>query len=350
MAILIGEASGDGSVAVSGNATGHSSVGMLGKGEAVGLRGEGKTWHGVVGFSESTTGGFGVYGEGLGGGPGVVGKSKGWHAIAGFSESPSGFGIYGEANGSGVVGVSKSWHGVYGESPSTSGGAGVWGEHKANGTGVVGKSNGGVGVWGISDTHEGMHAETNSGQTAALAAYNNNAASTAAAIYARKTGTSGHAGFFEGNVYITGILHADNILCPHADFAEDFPISIAQSPEPGMLMILAENGSLVPCAQAYDRRAAGIISGAGSYQPGVVLDHKKDATDRMPIALLGKVCCYVDAEYGAIRVGDLLTTSPTRGHAMRASDAALAFGAVIGKALEPLESGRRLIPVLVCSC
>lgn len=62
---------------------------------------------------------------------------------------------------------------------------------------------------------------------------------------------------------------------------------------------------------------------------------------------MGKVYCRVDARLGAIEVGDMLTTSTTPGHAMKASESALAFGAVIGKALQPLHEGVRLIPVLV---
>jgi hypothetical protein len=67
----------------------------------------------------------------------------------------------------------------------------------------------------------------------------------------------------------------------------------------------------------------------------------------MPIALIGKVYCKVDANYGAIEVGDLLTTSPTLGHAMKAVDPIKAFGSVIGKALRPLDSGEGLIPILI---
>ncbi|MFD0325591.1 hypothetical protein [Lysobacter gummosus] len=55
----------------------------------------------------------------------------------------------------------------------------------------------------------------------------------------------------------------------------------------------------------------------------------------------------MDADYAAISAGDLLTSSPTPGHAMRAVDRDAAFGAVIGKALQPLADGRGLIPVLV---
>jgi len=46
-------------------------------------------------------------------------------------------------------------------------------------------------------------------------------------------------------------------------------------------------------------------------------------------------------------VGDLLTTSPTPGHAMRADDPGRAFGAVLGKALRPLADGQGLVPILV---
>jgi hypothetical protein len=63
------------------------------------------------------------------------------------------------------------------------------------------------------------------------------------------------------------------------------------------------------------------------------------------VALIGIVACKVDAGYGDIRIGDLLTTSPTPGHAMRAD--APAAGTVLGKALEPLEAGIGRIRVLV---
>ena len=72
-----------------------------------------------------------------------------------------------------------------------------------------------------------------------------------------------------------------------------------------------------------------------------------DEPGRRPIALMGKVFCKVDADQGGIEVGDLLTTSPTEGHAMRADHVAAAFGTVIGKAMQPLDQGRGLIAVLV---
>jgi hypothetical protein len=81
----------------------------------------------------------------------------------------------------------------------------------------------------------------------------------------------------------------------------------------------------------------------GFYKPGLILDKQESSNNRMPIALMGKV----DAQYGAIEVGDLLTTSSTPGHAIKTCDPLKAFGAVIGKALRPLTEGQRLIPILI---
>jgi hypothetical protein len=112
-------------------------------------------------------------------------------------------------------------------------------------------------------------------------------------------------------------------------------------------MVVGEDGLLHLSQQAYDRRVAGVVSGAGDYKPGIILDKQESQPNRAPIALLGKVYCKVDASHDPIEVGDLLTTSDTPGHAMRASDPLLAFGAVIGKALRPLEEGQDLIPILI---
>ena len=55
----------------------------------------------------------------------------------------------------------------------------------------------------------------------------------------------------------------------------------------------------------------------------------------------------VDASFGAIQAGDLLTTSPRAGYAMKATDKVAAIGAIIGKALGNLDSGTGTIPILV---
>jgi hypothetical protein len=154
-----------------------------------------------------------------------------------------------------------------------------------------------------------------------------------------------------GNVNAGNINVAGDILLQNADCAEDFNIAEGILVEPGSVMVLGENGALFPCGRAYDKRVAGVISGAGDYRPGIVLDRQKTGSsqnvNRLPIALLGKVYCRVDAQCAAIEVGDLLTTSPTLGHAMKATDREKAFGSVIGKALRPLQGGCGLIPVLI---
>jgi hypothetical protein len=299
---VIGDAAGQNSIAVEGTATGEFSLGVHGKGDAVGVRGDGKGWHGVAGFSE---GGFGVYGTNTAGGTGVVGESTGWMGVYGKSTSTSGgAGVMGEGDpGPGVIAKSSKWHGVYGETQSTTGGAGVWGEHKGAGNGVVGVSTSGAGVYG-------------------------------------KGGRV--AGYFEGDVEVTGDVRLMN-----ADCAEDFDIAGVDAVEPGTVMVLGEEGALKPSDRAYDKRVAGIISGAGGYKPGIVLDKQPAPGNRSPIALLGKVFCKVDARAEAVEVGDLLTTSDTPGHAMKASDSAKSFGSVIGKALRPLARGQGLIPVLI---
>jgi len=113
------------------------------------------------------------------------------------------------------------------------------------------------------------------------------------------------------------------------------------------LMVLNHEGKLEPSSMPYDKKVVGIVAGAGKYRPGIVLDHKNSAMPRVPISVLGKVSCLADAIYGSIEVGDLLTTSLTPGHAMKASDPHRAFGSVIGKALRPLPTGTGMIDVLI---
>jgi hypothetical protein len=57
--------------------------------------------------------------------------------------------------------------------------------------------------------------------------------------------------------------------------------------------------------------------------------------------------CKVDADIASIQVGDLLTTSPTKGHAQKVLDPSKAIGAIVGKALGSLKKGKGKIPVLV---
>jgi hypothetical protein len=80
---------------------------------------------------------------------------------------------------------------------------------------------------------------------------------------------------------------------------------------------------------------------------GMLLPDLKKNEDSRPVALSGRVWVYADANRGAIRPGDLLTTSPVPGHAMKVGNYARAQGAIIGKAMSELKSGTGLVLVLV---
>jgi hypothetical protein len=139
-----------------------------------------------------------------------------------------------------------------------------------------------------------------------------------------------------------------DVLLEGADCAEDFDVAGEQLPEPGTVMVIDdESGALRESSDAYDKKVAGIVSGAGEYRHGLVLDKRSSDEGRVPVALMGKVYCKVDAQYSPIEVGDLLTTSPTPGHAMKATEPAKGFGAIIGKALKKFEGRQGLIPILV---
>lgn len=138
-----------------------------------------------------------------------------------------------------------------------------------------------------------------------------------------------------------------------ADVAEQFDVSSRGSEVlPGSVVVLDDDGSLTTSVTPYDSRVAGIVSGAGDRAPALVLDRPAiDAAAgpalRSPVAVVGKAWCWSDATEEPIKVGDLLTTSGTEGHAMRASDRLAALGAVIGKALSPLNAGTGHVLVLV---
>jgi hypothetical protein len=353
-------------------AASRTSAGIRGSSvEGRGVEGWATNSEGVVGIS---TNGNGVWGQTEGAGTGVLGTSNTGAGVAGRSQKS--IGVRGDStDGRGVEGRSSNNYGIRGHSGKSAGirgssdegrgvegwatnsegvvgistnGNGVWGQTEGKGTGVLGTSTSGIGVWGVSMTHEGVHAETKSPQTAAIAAYNLNPNGTGAAIFAKKEGRQGHAGFFDGNVWVSGELAVGkDIILANADCAEDFDVVGADKVEPGTVMVLGPEGALFESQQAYDKHVAGVISGAGDFKPGIVLDKRQTPGNRQPVALLGKVFCKVDAQFGAIEVGDLLTTSSTPGHAMKTSDPLQAFGAVIGKALLPLASGRGLIPILV---
>jgi hypothetical protein len=136
-----------------------------------------------------------------------------------------------------------------------------------------------------------------------------------------------------------------------SDLAEPFDIADADDLRPGMVVSIDSQkpGNLRVSTRAYDQAVAGIISGAGGVRTGLMLKQEASlASGKHPVALSGRVYCYADAAAGGpIQPGDLLTTSDTPGHAMKATDVRRRSGAIIGKAMSRLDRGTGLVLVLV---
>ena len=149
----------------------------------------------------------------------------------------------------------------------------------------------------------------------------------------------------DSTVHIDG-LNGD-IKLSGADCAENFEVSEKELMPPGSVLVVDQFEKLRLCDRPYDKRVVGIVSGAGNNKPGVILNNDPSVDNSVPLALSGKVYCKVDAVYGPIETGDLLTTSASPGCAMKVDDPQRAFGAVLGKALRSHNDGIGLIPVLV---
>jgi len=135
-----------------------------------------------------------------------------------------------------------------------------------------------------------------------------------------------------------------------ADLSEQFDISSDLPIEAGLVVSIdpANPGKLAVATDAYDKKVAGIVSGAGGVRTGLLMGQEGTlASGEHAVALTGRVWCHADASFGSVEPGDLLTTSTTPGHAMKAADETRSRGAVIGKAMTALERGTGMVLVLV---
>lgn len=279
------------------------------------------------------------------------------------------------SSGAGVRGTGAEY-GLYGDSPAV----GVYG-YSSSGTGVRGSTNSGTALLGQSNSTGGVAVKGTtgsnpsatggwfeSGSATGRAVYALNAsAAGGVAIVAQATGSGGIAILAESpnvglhasgstaaalygkvQIYEQGTQNLVIELGKGLDYAEGFNVSTKdEQVGPGNVLVIdpANPGKLAISRQAYDRKVAGIVAGANGLGSGVRLGG--DGFDH-DVALAGRVYCRVIAGDEPIEPGDLLTTSDTAGHAMKAKDAARAPGAILGKAMEPLDAGQRgLILVLV---
>jgi hypothetical protein len=246
-----------------------------------------------------------------------------------------------------ATGTSGSTYGVYTQNDSTTNGA-MAGAFWATGTSGLT-----YGVYARNDstTNGAMAgyfwAAGTSGQTNGVYALNNSTTGQGAyAIYADKTSCS--AGSWCYGVYTPDEMYAAAFDTTAGDVAEYLPSD--QKLEPGDVVMADPGGGarLVLAEGAYNTTVLGVIS----TQPGVALGSGEyDGGDgnegRVPLALVGQVPCKVSAENGPIRPGDLLVTSPTPGHAMRADPEKVRPGMILGKALDSWDEGLGTIQVLV---
>ena len=239
-----------------------------------------------------------------------------------------------------------------------------------SGWGVVGvnynsdSNSGGGGVFGLINATVGFNA--------AIRGTANGTTGNAVAVFGEQFSPYGEAGLFinrnggdilrgavgaigqDSNVFrvdARGTVFADGGFRPFgADFAESVAVSgSAEHYTPGDLLVIDASGErrLSLAQTPYSTLVAGIYS----TQPGVVASqHRIDEAlpkNEVPLAVVGIVPCKVTAENGPVAAGDLLVASSTPGHAMKGTDRGRMLGAVVGKALQPLERGTGVIQVLV---
>ena len=90
---------------------------------------------------------------------------------------------------------------------------------------------------------------------------------------------------------------AGDIILANADCAEDFEFEDVDGIEPGTVVEIGDEARLRVARSSYSARVAGIVAGAGSLRPGIVLGRTGGA-GRLPVALVGRAYCKVDVKRG----------------------------------------------------
>jgi hypothetical protein len=158
----------------------------------------------------------------------------------------------------------------------------------------------------------------------------------------------GFVGVYNSGGALTAYMDAFyGVVSAAGDLAERLPTSLPEIEKGSVLVIDPESaGALKVAAQPYDRRVAGVAAGAKDYRPGITLRGTDSAETTVSVTLTGTVYCRVTNANGAIQPGDLLTTSAIPGHAMKVTDHEAARGAILGKAMESMDSEQGLILIL----
>lgn len=161
------------------------------------------------------------------------------------------------------------------------------------------------------------------------------------------TATPTHKLHVIGDAHVQGTLTGTNVRATYQDIAEWVPVTTALAPGTVVVLNPDRTNEVMASSEAYDIRVAGVVSA----QPGLSLGVEGEG--KAQIATTGRVKVRVDAREAPIKVGDLLVTSSVEGAAMRSEAMEINGrrfhqpGTIIGKALEPLQSGIGEVLVLL---
>lgn len=203
-------------------------------------------------------------------------------------------------------------------------------------------------VNGVSGATTGIHATVNS--AAGTAGIFDNTASGSGTLllgrvkigdyWVKRFRVDGSGRAYANNGYATG----------GADFAESFAVAGGKAGyEPGDVLVIDTSAvrRLTRASQPYSTLVAGVYS----TRPGVMASpydmDDENLKKEVPLAVVGVVPCKVSAENGPIQIGDLLVSASLPGYAMKGTDRSRMLGAVIGKALQSLDSGMGVVQILV---
>lgn len=357
----------------------------VGSGSFFGISNNGHSVIGVTTDDNATGVAAGVFGDGFNTGRGVSGISQDSEGVYGESSTDTGVSGF-SFSGNGVAGASVSGWALYGAGKSFVDSLSVG--SSANDAGVqidtdnfvdplhvryagtsalrVYNGDGSVGVGNGPWPHaqfQAYHSHPVGGFAAPAATIEN--AGGGNALEVRSNGSHTTMGVFNdgtglilegfnsgGSVFevrndgrvVTPVLE----ITGGADLVESFDTG-EEVNLPGTVLVIDDKkaGSLRASSTSYDKKVAGVVSGAGGVQPGIHLGQRDKLDGDTPVAMTGRVYVRCSAENGAITPGDRLTTASLTGHAMKATNAELCDGAVLGKAMSRLDEGTGLVLVLV---
>ncbi len=292
---------------------------------------------GVEATNSSFTGGYAILAH------------TGGHALAvkvrANDQSELSKGIDVRAGGTAIIASSTLGKGLAVDSQSSTGTIADFTNNGASRLSI--QSNGSTQMAGTGSGLSGSTLRVENSNAAGIAINANNDSTDATAVFGN-SGTGDLLKLFAGGnlrfkVNNAGEVSADGSFhSGGADFAEMVPVR-ESGLEPGDVVALAADGRLVKTTLEAQGSVVGVVSTKPGYQSDLFPNVPED--QKVPLAVVGIVPVKVTASGGSILPGDMLTPSAIPGTAMRAHHPRL--GTIIGKAMQPLESGEGVILALI---